>query len=172
MNPVIDNILNRRSCRAFTDKLIAREDIETLLKCARYAPNGGNHRTWKFTAVLDQALIKKLAGVIGAAADADAGYKFYGAKALIIPSNQQDALFGREDNACALENIFLAARSLGIASVWIAQAFGNCFNSEVRAVLTELGIPENHVIYGMAALGYAAGEIAEPDKSADVTILG
>ncbi|MCL2343403.1 MAG: nitroreductase family protein [Firmicutes bacterium] len=172
MNPIIENILTRRSCRAYTDKPIPREDIEALLTCARYAPSANNRRLWKFTAVLDQALIQRLAKAVGAAVGADESYCFYHPAALIIPSSQEDYPYGREDNACALENIFLAAHSLGLGSVWINQAFGNCHNAEIRAVLAELGVPENHVVYGMAALGYPAGELPEPDKSADTAIVG
>ena len=172
MNPVIENILTRRSCRAFTGEPVSRGDIETLLGCARYAPSANNRRLWKFTAVLDRALIQKLAKAVGAAAGADEGYCFYDPAALIIPSTQEDYRYGREDNACALENLFLAAHSLGLASVWINQAFGNCRDPGVREVLAELGVPANHVVYGMAALGYAAVELPEVDKAADTAIVG
>ena len=37
------------------------------------------------------------------------GYDFYDPAVLIIPSNERDSRWGPEDNACALENIFLAA---------------------------------------------------------------
>ena len=33
-----------------------------------------------------------------------------------------------------------------------------CDDEEIRALLTEWEIPENHCVYGMAALGYAAQE--------------
>ena len=29
----------------------------------------------------------------------------------------------------------------------------------IRAILTEFGIPENHTVYGLAALGYPAAEL-------------
>ena len=86
---------------------------------------------------------------------------------LIIPSNERESRWGREDNACALENIFLAAHALGIGSVWINQLQGICDVPEIRAMLHEFGIPENHVVYGMAALGYAK---EEPEN--DITKTG
>ena len=60
---------------------------------------------------------------------------------------------GMEDNACALENIFLAAHSFCIGSVWINQLRDICEEEEVRDILTDWGIPENHQVFGMAALG-------------------
>ena len=60
------------------------------------------------------------------------------------------------DCACAIENMFLAATSLGIASCWINQLGTTCDDPEVRAYLTSLGVPENHKVYGCVALGYKA----------------
>ena len=45
------------------------------------------------------------------------------------------------DCACALENIFLAAKSLGIGSCWINQLGQTCDDPDVRAFLTKLGVP-------------------------------
>ena len=72
--------------------------------------------------------------------------------------------FGKEDNACALENIFLAAWSFGIGSVWINQLQGICDRPAIREILDSFGIPKNHVVYGMAALGYPA---QEPKKNVE-----
>ena len=84
------------------------------------------------------------------------GYNMYDPTALIIPSNLKDSPFGKEDNACALENLFLAAYSYGVGSVWINQMRDICDDPAIRPILTQLGIPEDHVVYGMAALGYPA----------------
>ena len=61
-----------------------------------------------------------------------------------------------------MENIFLAAHSLGIGSVWINQLQGICDDPKVRQILSILEIPADHVVYGMAALGY--GELPSDDK--------
>lgn len=57
-----------------------------------------------------------------------------------------------------LENIFLAAHSYGIGSVWINQLQEICDRPPIRAILAAWGIPADHVVYGFAALGYPAGE--------------
>jgi nitroreductase len=43
---VTDAILSRRSCRAFSNRPVARETVQTLLETARYAPSGGNLQPW------------------------------------------------------------------------------------------------------------------------------
>jgi nitroreductase len=50
------------------------------------------------------------------------------------------------------------ANSLGIGSCWINQLRTICDKTEVRALLSGFEIPENHIVWGIAALGYAATE--------------
>jgi hypothetical protein len=39
-----------------------------------------------------------------------------------------------------------------------------CDDPDVRAFLTRLGIPENHCVYGCAALGYAPADAPIKEK--------
>lgn len=81
---------------------------------------------------------------------------YYHAPTLVIVSNEPKQWWAGMDCACAIENMFLAATSLGIASCWINQLGTTCDDPEVRAYLTSLGVPENHKVYGCVALGYKA----------------
>ena len=74
------------------------------------------------------------------------------------------------DCACAMQNIFLAAKSLGIGSCWINQLGQTYDDPEVRAFLTKLSIPENHRVYGCAALGYAAAAPVKERQLAEGTV--
>ena len=161
MNEVINNILTRRSIRKFTAQPIPEEVMTDIVDAALHAPSGMGKQTWKFTVVTNKAAIAKLAETIERATNRE-GYDMYEPTAVIIPSNLKDSPWGRDDNACALENIFLAANSYGIGSVWINQLSGICDEPSIRKVLDEFGIPANHVVYGLAALGYA--DNSEPVK--------
>lgn len=161
MNETLQTIFTRRSTRAFVEKPIPREDLELIVKAALCAPSGMGKQTWKFTVVESREKIQKLAKAIEQVLGRE-GYDMYAPEVLIIPSNLADSRFGREDNACALENIFLAAASLGIGTVWINQLQGICDEPAIRELLDEFGIPADHVVYGMAALGY--GQIPTDEK--------
>ena len=163
MNNVMENLLTRRSCRSFTEEKIPREQLDDILQAALYAPSGMGLQTWQFTAVTSPSRIQELAHLIGDTLGRE-GYDMYSPQVLIIASNERDSRFGREDNACALENIFLAAHSYGIGSVWINQMQGICDVPAIRAKLDEFGIPSGHVVFGMAALGYPASAL--PEKAA------
>lgn len=168
MNEVLEAIKTRRSIRVFTKQKISRADLELLTDAARYAPSGMNRQTWKFTVVQDPVMLEKLAQVIRSELGRGADYNFYGANVLILASNERENPLGAPDCACALENIFLAAHSIGLGSVWINQLCGICDAPSVRAVLNELHLPENHLVYGCAALGYPAEAGRPANKKDDV----
>ena len=150
-------IKNRRSCRAFTAEPVSQSDVRSILDCALAAPSGQGKQTWQFTAVTDKAKIERLCAAMGKALGRD-GYDMYKPAAIIITSNDRESKFCAVDNACAMENIYLACSALGLGCVWINQLL-DCFDDAgVRAVLTDFGVPENHGVYGTAAFGHAAEE--------------
>ena len=158
MNEVIQNILTRRSVRKFNDQLLEREKLEAILKAAIYAPSGMNKQTWQFTAITNKEKIEELAKLIEKILERK-GYNFYEPAAIVLTSNERDSRWAKEDNACALENMFLAAHSMGVGSVWINQLQDICDHEEVRAYLKSVGIPDEHLVFGIAALGYADGPV-------------
>lgn len=168
MKEVLENILTRRSVRSFSDKPVGTEELETIIKAGMYAPSGMNRQTWQFTAIRNAGLIEKLAQAIREQIGKGEEYNFYGAKALVLVSNERDNSNGLADSACALENMFLMAHALGIGSVWINQMKTICDVPSVRAVMEELQIPGDHIVWGIAALGYADGEPKQVEKKAVV----
>lgn len=165
------NILTRRSIRGFNEEPIPRESLEQILQAAIYAPSGMNRQTWQFTAITNRDKIRRLAKIIEKALGRN-GYNFYNPAVIVLTSNERESRWAKEDNACALENMFLAAHSFGIGSVWINQLQDICDQEEVRAYLKEVGIPDEHVVYGVAALGYAANKpVAEVNKKGIIKII-
>ncbi|MCB5941897.1 nitroreductase family protein [bacterium 210820-DFI.6.52] len=155
MNEVLKAILERRSVRKFTGGPIAREEMETLLQAASYAPSGMGKQSWQFTAVTDGAKIAALCEAMGKAMGKE-GYDMYRPAALILASNDRENGNGLADCACALQNIFLAAHSLGLGSVWINQLKETSDEPGVRAVLNGFGVPAEHIVWGVASLGHPA----------------
>lgn len=162
MNETMNTILTRRSIRKFSDKKVSDEILNELVDAAMHAPSGMCRKTWKFTVVSNSEMIGRLSSAI-AKVLGRVGYDMYNPTAIIIPSNKKDSVWGMEDNACALQNIFLAAWSYGVGSVWINQLRGICDDPEIRRILTEMEIPEDHIVYGLAALGYADSNYPMPE---------
>lgn len=164
MNEVLQNMLSRRSVRSFKNEQIKDEELDLILKAGIYAPSGMNKQSWQFTVVQNKEKIDLLAKVVRKALGRDEGYNFYAPPTLIMLSNEKDNTNGLADCSCALENIFLMANSLGIGSCWINQLKTICDEKEVREVLTSFGIPENHIVWGMASIGYPNGEAKEHER--------
>ena len=148
-------IETRRSIRGFEERKLDREQLTVLAEAARSAPTAMNQQTRRITVLQNKEMMEKLRAAV-AAELGNAGYSFYAPDALIIPSDGRDACMPVQNCSCALENVFLAAHAIGLGSVWINQLNGICDRPGVRAVLDELKIPREHLVWGMAAVGYAA----------------
>lgn len=155
MNEVMNAILTRRSIRKFTADPIPKEVMNDIVEAALHAPSGKGMQTWQFTVITNKDVISRLTDAIAQVFGRE-GYTMYHPTAIFMPSNIRDGIWSKEDNACALENVFLAAHSHGVGSVWINQMQNICDNPAIRTILDELGVPANHVVFGMAALGYPA----------------
>ncbi|MBP1671172.1 MAG: nitroreductase [Bacteroidetes bacterium] len=187
MNDIIENILTRRSIRAFKEDQISEENLNTILMAGSYAPNGMGMQNWKFTAIQNATTIKKaneairqtllaisivpethpyVVSLIEKAKDENADF-LYHAPTFIIVSNLKDNGNSMPDSALAIGNMMLAAHSLGIGSCWLNQLPGLTHMPIIRELLTDLDIPENHNVYGSVVMGYAAEESrpVEPRKN-------
>lgn len=176
-NEVLETIKARRSVRAYTDQQISQEDLQTILESATYAPNGMHYESWHFTAIQNADILVELNNRIKGAfiksndqRMQERGHNqnyccYYHAPTLVIVSNDPTQWWAGMDCACAIENIFLAATSLGIGSCWINQLGTTCDDPEVREFITSLGVPENHKVYGCVALGFADQQVPKKEKT-------
>ncbi|MBQ8144641.1 MAG: nitroreductase family protein, partial [Butyricicoccus sp.] len=67
MNAVMENIKARRSTRAFTEEQITREELDTLLEAAVWAPTGMNKQLWHFVGLRNAEKNLELARAVAAA---------------------------------------------------------------------------------------------------------
>lgn len=158
MNEIIQNMLDRHSCRAFTAQPIEQEKIDDMITAAVWAPSGMNCQTWHFIVITDPEKIQQLAAAVRKAGNRPEGYNFYAPAAFFIVSGERDNRNAMLDGAAALENVLLAATSLGLGSCWINQVRDTCDDPEVHALLTQFGMPDSHIVAASASLGYAAGK--------------
>ena len=159
MNEIIRNIKTRRSVRKFSGMAVPSEILDEIITAGLYAPSAMNTQLWQITVVKNEEKIVELQNAISVALERPDYHRFYGAPVFVIVSIPDDYRHGAVDTACVLENMFLAAHSLGVGTVWINQVRDSYNHPEVRSVLTSLGIPENHACYGCVAIGYADCEL-------------
>lgn len=159
MDKILENIITRRSVRSFQQKQINKEELEQIMKAAVYAPSGMNQQSWHFTVIQNKEKMKTLAKAMAKQLGKDEdSYNFYKPDVLIMASNDRNNTNGLADCSCALQNIFLMSHELGIGSVWINQLKNICDEPEIRSILNSFEIPQQHIVWGMAALGYPVEE--------------
>ena len=168
-NKVLDCIYKRRSIRKYKDKKVPKKLIEELLNCAVMAPSARNTQPWHFTIVEDKEKINyfgemalkqlKVLGLLvkyGLKLSKGAESIFYNAPLLIFISGKKNYKWLKDDVNLAVQNMFLAAHSLGMGSCWIGLARPLNKNKKVKK---ELGIPENFDIVAPLIFGYPEKKI-------------
>ena len=171
MSNLMQIIKSRRSTRAFKSELPPKDQIMQMVEAAEWAPSGMGKYLWHFTVVYNAEKSLRLA-MSGAEADnRGTDYNFYGAPVNIIISYKRDEHHAFVDGAAAMENLLLMATELGLGTCWINQIRECCDDPKVRAILTEYGVPEDHIVICSAAVGYIAKETpAKPRKEGVVSV--
>ena len=171
MNEVMQTILSRRSIRRYEQRQLAEEDLQTILKAGAFAPSAMNQQSWLFTVIQNRAVIDSIAAAAGKALGRGESFApFYNAPTLILAFGQEGAISPVSDASLALENMFLAAASLGIGSCWI-----NCVidffegTPQGKAMRKTLGIPDGYRCIGSGIFGYPA-EQPQPKPRRDGTV--
>lgn len=146
----------RRSTRAFTQRQVEKADLDAILYAGCAAPvANGEHDRVRLTVVTNKGLLEKLGRATAKALKSPGYDPFYGAGTFVLVSvrprgGEPNIEFA--DGACVVENMLLAATSLGIDSVYL---WGFRWGlKEEPALLRELHIPEGFVPVSGAALGY------------------
>lgn len=160
-NPVIDNIMARRSVRAYKAVPVGRDTMNVILKCGINAPNAMNSQNWEVR-VLDNAdeiaaLTKIFAEANGQAARPGFVNMFRNAPTVAFVAHKADAGMSQIDCGLLGENMMLAAQSLGIGTC--------CLGGPVRFLtdscpdfLKKLDFSEGYELLFAIAFGY-------PDES-------
>lgn len=160
MNEAIKNMLERRSIRGFKDDMIPDDALELILEAGKHAPTGRGNQSPIIIAITNKELRDKIskmnAQVMGTGTD-----PFYGAPVILIVLANKAFPTYIYDGTLVMENLMLAAHSLGIGSCWIHRAREEFYSDEGKKILAELGIEGDYEGIGHVALGYANDEPSE-----------
>ncbi|MCZ7393136.1 MAG: nitroreductase family protein [Candidatus Methanoperedens sp.] len=157
----MEAINGRRSVRKFKDRAVGKEIIEELLKAAQMAPSAGNLQARDFIVVsnkiskqklkeaaLGQSFIEQAPVVIVVVANIERSSRIY---------RSRGELYGIQDATAGVENMLLAAHSMGLATCWVG-AF------DENAVSEMLGIPHKTRPVAIIPVGYADEAPAAPPR--------
>lgn len=168
-------IFERRDMRHFSGGAVAPEVLQRLMLAAHYAPSVGFMQPWRFIRVSDRRLRQQLHALVEAERlktaealderrEAFLRLKVEGileaAEVLVVAlaEGREAHLFGRRTMpfmdlasvACAIENLWLAARAEGLGMGWVSLY-------EPAEVAACLGLPEGAIPVAILCLGPVVG---------------
>ncbi|TKJ33192.1 MAG: nitroreductase [Planctomycetes bacterium B3_Pla] len=154
---VLEAIRKRYSCRAYQERSIEQDKLDSILEAARLAPSARNMQDWRFVVVTDSQTKRRVAEVT------NRPDVFAKAGVIIAACSNSDYVMrcgqaiGPIDVSIALEHICLRATELGLGTCWIG-----AFDTE--KVRTILGIPADIAIIELMTIGYPADSRPEPKR--------
>lgn len=169
---VINNILQRKSVRAYNGDTIPSDVMDKLLRAAVAAPSGMDVRPWHIVVLTDKSQYETaFAGNFNME-------KFMQSGAVVVfcadttvtrpPRENPDAPavtspnpIWRDDMGAVTENFLLAVEAYGLGAVWTA-----CypFHDRMDPIAQYLNLPGNIVPYSIVPVGYPAGDNQPKDK--------
>ena len=143
---VLEAIRTRRSVREFERRRVEREKIEKILEAGRWAPSAKNRQPWKFIVVENRDTIKRIASctIYSFIADASLLIAVFLDKSEMVDRTKDVQAIG----AC-IQNMLLAAHSLGLGSCWIGEILRR--KEEVSRILNA---PDYLELMAVIAVGY------------------
>jgi nitroreductase len=150
----IDLILSRRSIRRYETKDIPEEVLQKILETGRQAPSAANRQPIRFVVVNDHDLLKNLCDHL------ITRFVKYAPVAIVGCADIKSLLTGKwavVDATIAMQNMVIAAWTLGIGSCWI----GACNEKKVKEMLK---IPDKWKVVALLTFGYPAEQPKERKK--------
>jgi nitroreductase len=146
---LFDAIAKRYSVRAFLDKPVEGEKLQSLFSAVRLAPSARNAQEWRFILVTDPELREKVASA--------GGQPFLSqCPVIVIACAETDHRVMRcgeiaypLDVAIAIDHLTLSATALGLGTCWVG-------SFDAGIVREAVPIPEDIPLVALVALGYPA----------------
>lgn len=141
----IRTMMERRSIRTYQPRPLPDKDLKAICEAGRCAPSAANRQPWHVVVVRDEEQKKRLAAACANQSwMADAGVILAGVGRPAV-SEKWYAV----DVAIAMENMVIAATSLGYGTCWIG-AF------DQAQVKEALGLPEDLTVIALTPVGVPA----------------
>ncbi len=164
-NKVIKTIMARTSTRSYLDKPVSLKKLNIVLEAGKMAPSGMNRQICSILALHKKNALNSLKALGEEIRGRDC---YYGAPIAILVYGPKEDPFTKVDAACILENMFIAAESLGLGSCWINQSEELLSSPKGLKLRKKLGIGEDQLIVGTCILGYKDKETPVKPRREDM----
>ncbi|MDD6921375.1 MAG: nitroreductase family protein [Bacteroidales bacterium] len=160
---VLHNILQRKSVRAYTDRAVSHEQLDTLIRAAMAAPTGRDMRPWHFIVLEGRHQLSPLAEQLPYAkmlAEAQAAVVVCGDMSVTDKEGNPSRNW-TFDCSAATENLLLQAEAMGLGAVWTGVY---PYDERIEAVKQALHLPDHLIPLNVIPIGYPKGDPQPKDK--------
>ena len=154
MNETLKTILSRKSVKKFKPDPVPLEMLEKIAEAGTYAPSGLNKQAAIVLVVTDRQVRDELSKLNAGKDPFLRPDPFYGAPAVLVVLGDKSVPTYVYDGSLVIENMLLAAHSLGIGACWIHRAKETFEMPEGKAILKKLGIEGDYEGIGNCVVGY------------------
>ena len=145
----------RRSIRKFKPDVPARDVLAKIVAAAQEAPSGCNVHSSQFIIVDDPEVMDQVRSFSKALETAPAMIV-----QVIEPKDTPHGEFWVQDAAAAMQNMLLAAVSVGLGGCWVEGALRRC-EDRLREILQ---VPEGLRVWNLTPIGTPDESPTRPDK--------
>ncbi len=142
----IKTIRDRRSIRKYKPDEIEEEDLQTILQAGRWAPSASNKQPWHFIIIRNKEMREKLADIH----DYGRFMRESPVVIVVLGDPSKHPRYYLADPHQAVQNMLLAAHSLGLATCWMGVR-----DTDLEPQFREaLGIPKDLRVVCSISLGH------------------
>ncbi len=156
---LFEALRSRRSIRSYTAEPVSDEVLAQLLDVAMLAPSAGNQQPWHFVVIRDRQKLDKVPGF-----HPSSKMVLKSTIAILVcgdPEGKKWPAFWSQDCSAATQNLLLAARGLGLGSVW-AGVYPD--ESRMDGFRELLSIPDNVFPFAFVPLGWPDIDFKEMNR--------
>ncbi len=158
MNEALENLLTRRSCRAYEERQILPEELEAILNAGQYAPTAMGTQSPIIAVIQDAETIHALEKLNATVMGNPDAHPFYGAPTVIVVFGNSESPFCSADANLVLGNLLNGANAVGVDSCYVWRARESFESAEGISLKKALNIPDSYVGVGNVILGYGKPE--------------
>ena len=176
VNEVLSTIAKRSSARSYSEEEITKEQLDLILEAGLQGPTGMNKQEIHFTVVKgDNPVLEELDSEKRRIREQEKGEHnfFYEAPVIIFLSADETFRWNKVDSGIAVENMAVAAESLGLGSLIIGCVYDALHGEKRDYFSKQLKFPEGYEFEIALAVGHKKDNKNphEYKKDSQVTIL-
>ena len=154
MNETLKTILSRKSVKKYKPDPVPMELLDKIAEAGIYAPSSLNKQSPIVLVITDKQVRDELSKLNAVRDPFLRPDPFYGAHAVLVVLGDKSVPAYVYDGSLVMENMLLAAHSLGLGACWIHRAKETFEMPEGKEILKRLGIEGDYEGIGNCIVGY------------------